>query len=272
MSEPSAWIPVGELGTAFESEDAYRLRPVEPLLDRTLALHFESGAIVNLAFAPGSRITWSSDREATGIQNATAPYQATEIRTGIVLVDFLAPREPATAVSLILDLREGICTALIGRLPTEHEAHISLPERIEQNRELTAVTAVVLSGAIDRPFAQTTRRHALTRELIGKRIEYSYSPKERYEHVYLNENFYTWHCLTGAEQGLADTDRCSYRKLADRLYLFAWREKIVPTLGVVILDLEQMKTTGKIFGYRDFAFKGVTNFGIGARARILSSP
>ena len=67
-------------------------------------------------------------------------------------------------------------------------------------------------------------------------MEYTYSPTERYEHIYLNEDFYTWQCLMGSEKGLADTDRCHYLKLGEQLYLFVWREKIVPTLGAVVAD------------------------------------
>jgi len=270
MSEPSAWISVGELSTAFQS-GTYRLRSVEPLLGRRLALHLENEALLECSFESDSRLTWSINRGSLGVANGTAPYEATEIRPGIVFVDFVPPHERRTAVSLILDLRKGICTALIGRLPTAEEARMPLSERIEHNRELTGVTADSIAGAIDRPFTQLTPRHTLTTELLGKLVEYSYSPNERYRHVYLNENFYTWHCLEGVEKGLADTDRCSCRKLSDRLYLFVWREKIVPTLGVVIVDLEQMKTTGKIFGYRDFHFDQVSNFGVGACAQIASS-
>ncbi len=52
------------------------------------------------------------------------------------------------------------------------------------------------------------------------------------------------------------------------MYLFVWREKIVPTLGVVVLDLNAMRTTGKIFGYEGNDFRKVVNFRIGARARL----
>ena len=107
--------------------------------------------------------------------------------------------------------------------------------------------------------------------MVGKRVEYTYSPTECYEHIYLNERFYTWHCLLGSEKGLADTDRCHYYKLADRLYLFVWREKIVPTLGSVVVDLEALRTTGKIFGYQGEGPGGLSNFPVGARARVLNA-
>jgi hypothetical protein len=270
MSEPSAWISVGELSTAFQ-RGAYRLRTVEPLRGRTLALHLENQSILELTFEADSRLTWSTRTGIVGIENGTAHYEATEIRPGTLFVDFVPARERATAVSLVLEVGKGICTALVGRLPTAAEARTPLCERLEHNSELTAVTATFLAGAIDRSFRKSTPRHALTRDMLGKLIEYSYSPTECYQHVYLNENFYSWHCLQGAEQGLADTDRCSYRKLSDGLYLFVWREKIVPTLGVVIVDLEQMQTTGKIFGYRDFRFDAVSNFPVGALARMPRS-
>lgn len=65
---------------------------------------------------------------------------------------------------------------------------------------------------------------AYTSELIGMRNMYTYNPKERYEHVYLNEQFYAWHCLDGVEKGLADVDRCHYIKVSEQLYLFGVRK------------------------------------------------
>ncbi len=106
-------------------------------------------------------------------------------------------------------------------------------------------------------------------------MEYTYSTTERYEHIYLNEHFYTWHCLLGSEKGLADTDRCHYLKLGDVLYLFVWREKIIPPWGAVVVDFQAMRTMGKIFGHaqgagsRDDASE-VVDFRVGARARLLN--
>ncbi len=49
-----------------------------------------------------------------------------------------------------------------------------------------------------------------------------------------------------------------------------WREKIIPTLGVVLIDLSAMKTTGRIFGYREHSFEEVVSFPVGAKARLLN--
>ncbi len=141
--------------------------------------------------------------------------------------------------------------------------------RIERGAELTGVSAKILSASINHAMTVDTPRHAETCELIGRRVEYIYSPSERYEHI-LPQREVLHLALPGwFREGLADTDRCHYRKIAADLYLFVWCEKIVPTLGVVLLDLAQLRTTGQILGYRGFDFGAVTSFPVGARARVL---
>jgi hypothetical protein len=279
MNDPppseAAWISVGRLEEGFRTAAGSQcLAPSAGLAGSRIALHFEDGSTVDCHFLSATElIREGRNPEPRGDPASRAEpdrYHATEIRPGIFFVDFIDRTSKAATVSLALDLGRGICTALSGLLPAETDARTPLIDRIAQ-RELTGVEAVLLSGTIGRLFHAKVERHPQTRELLGKRVEYTYSEAERYEHVYLNERFYTWHCLAGSEQGLADTDRCEYRKVADRLYLFVWREKIVPTLGAVLVDLEQMKTTGKIFGYRGFDFGTVVNFPVGARARVTGT-
>lgn len=279
MSDPTsseaAWISVGQLEEGFQAAAGSQcLPPSAALAGSHVALHFEDGSTVACHFRSATElIREGRTRQPRGDPASRAAperYHATEIRPGIFFVDFIDRTSQAATVSLALDLGRGICTALSGSLPAEADVRAPLVERIARG-ELTGVEAVLLGGTIGRPFHAQVERHPQTRELLGKRVEYTYSEAERYEHVYLNERFYTWHCLAGSEQGLADTDRCEYRKIADRLYLFVWREKIVPTLGAILVDLEQMKTTGKIFGYRGFDFGTLVNFPVGARARVVST-
>lgn len=258
------WITVGELGSAFGSDaDSHVLPPSSKLSGRLMTLYFGDGRAVDYHFRSAAELVRAGEEEVES-------YRASEIRPDILFVDFIASDRRASTVSLVLDLERGLCTAVEARLPTAAEARLPLVERVKRGGELTGVEAKFLSGAIDAPFRQQAGGHTDTRELIGKRIEYSYSRSERYEHLYLNERFYTWHCLAGSEQGLADTDRCRYLRIADRLYLFVWREKIVPTLGAVVVDLEQRKTTGKLLGYRDLDSGAITNFPVGARVVSVS--
>jgi hypothetical protein len=267
-SETSAWISVGALGEAF-APDANLLARTEQLSGRTITLNLEDGSTSRLQFLSASELHWQGDQHTFSIPVA---YRATEIRPGIVLLSVTRPDKPTSAIAVVLDLPRGICTTLMGHLPSKVDAMEPLLTRIAHGSELTSVRAILLAGAIDAPWGAATARHSKTRDLIGKRIEYTYSPTEKYEHIYLNEELYTWHCLSGSEKGLADTDRCEYRRIADDLYLFVWREKIVPTLGIVLVDLAQLKTTGQILGYQGFDFAAVTSFPVGARARVIGNP
>ena len=269
MSEPTRWITVGELAHAF-GPDSNVARPTAGLAGRTLELDLEDGQRFRYRFDTGSRLVWSTTSKAGHATEIEEDYFASEVRPGIHFVDYVRHQERATSVSLVLDLDLGIVTALNGTLPDAVEAQVPLAERAALGKELTAVATTFASGAIDGAFTPATRRHLPTADLVGRRMEYTYSPTECYEHVYLNENFYSWHCLSGAEQGLADTERCHYYKLADDLYLFVWREKIVPTLGVVVVDFAAMRTAGKIFGYQGSEFAHTANFVVGARARLVN--
>lgn len=269
MKKQTPWIPVGQLARAF-TPDSDALPLSEDLTGRRMKLHFEDGGFAECSFEEMTKLLWKPASGSIGSQATEETCSVTKIRKGIYFVDFVKHLERATALSLVLDLRRGIFTAVEGRLPGKAEDRRGLLSRVALRRELTDVTATFRRGAINRPFNSVTPRHAATKELVGKRIEYTYSPTERYEHIYLNGSFYTWHCLLGAEKGLADTDCCHSYKLGRSLYLFVWREKIVPTLGVVVLNLHAMRTTGKIFGYEGNDFKKVANFRIGAHARLLN--
>jgi hypothetical protein len=270
----SDWISVGALGAAFERE-SYSLPATNGLVGQRLQLHFENGWLVEYRFITGSRLERTvrdAHQEREVPDGDAASYSATEIRPHFFFVSLVEPQRRAGTSALLLDLASGVCTLVRGRLPTREQASQPFFQRIAEREELTAVDVELIAGAINAPFVATTARHDATTDLVGKRVEYTYSATERYEHIYLNEKLYTWHCLEGSERGLADTDRCHYLKLGPDLYLFVWREKIVPTLGIVIVDLRQMKTTGRIAGYEGFDFGAIASFPVGARVRLLNGP
>jgi molybdenum cofactor biosynthesis protein MoaF len=270
MAATQDWIPVGALGEAFGPR-ANVLPWAASLSGRDLRL-FLNGSRLDLQFREPGVVHWASRAflESSSEDHTTATgCIATEIRPGICFVDFVNTRQRASTLSVVLDLTRRVCTVVLGQLPTAEETSQPMLQRIAEGKELTSVSATFFHGSIDAPVSDA-QAHAGTSELVGKRIEYTYSPTERYEHVYLNEKLYSWHCLEGSERGLADTDRCHAIRIAPLLYLFVWREKIVPTLGVVLLDLDRMKTTGKILGYRTFGGPEITNFPVGAHARVVS--
>nr|WP_249173558.1 molybdenum cofactor biosynthesis F family protein [Burkholderia dolosa] len=259
------FIQVGALADGF-APDANVLAPTDALAGRTLTLDDASGAWRVYTFERGA-LQW---RDAAGDgQGGREPCRVTQLRDGLFFVDYIDSAARATSVSIVIDVDSGVWTSIVGTLPSEADAHVDALTRVARGLPLTGVDAEFRHGTLS-GHARPGPLHEPTRELIGKRTMYRYSPTECYEHIYLNENFYAWQCLQGVERGLADVDRCHYFKLADALYLFVWREKIVPTLGVVLIDFAQGKTDGKIFGYEAGDFGTLSNFPVGAYARVLN--
>jgi hypothetical protein len=248
----SSFIPVGALGEGFSPEGDI-LEETGDLDGRVFTLHTDAPTTLRI-----------SDGLASWGAYTDVAVRVTSIRPGIFLVDGVAGQISTT---FVLDLDSRAATHVEGRLPDGEERQEAAYHRIRRGVEPTAVTARIVHGGIDGPAATA---HAPTTELVGLRTRYTYSPREVYEHVYLSPNLYTWHCLRGVEAGLADTDQCHHIALREGLSLFVWREKLVPTLGLILIDLGAMRTDGKIFGNEGFDAEGIVNFPVGARAEILN--
>jgi hypothetical protein len=266
MSTQSDWITVGALADGF-AEGSFILPNLADLAGRTFTLNFANGWQITHEFE-AERLSWVA---ADGHSQGSAAYRATSVRPGIYLVDFLKNENGQDwSISLVLDIDNAAFTAVIGRLPDADTAHEGLYSRALDGKQLTGVVAEFFHGSLDTPWQEGACPHALTTELVGIRNLYRYSPTEVYEHIYLNQNFYTWQCLKGVEAGLCDTDRCHYYKIADELYLFVWREKIVPTLGLVMIDMANHRSDGKIFGYAGGGFDELSNFPVASYCSVLN--
>lgn len=268
MTENLKFIQVGELAKGITENI---LPHSDELTGRTFTLNDENGAAEQLEFSTPETLNWKTNAGVDQGHSGSAVYRVTAPRKGIFLLDYLPMDRRATSISRVIDLTTRSVTTVTGVLPTRAETRQDLFSRISQGLEPTSVGVQFVRASIDSPFDARTHAHAPSTDMIGKRIRYVYSRTEVYEHIYLNAHLYTWHCLAGVEKGLADTDRCHHYKIADGLYLFVWREKIVPTLGVVVIDLVQMKTTGKLFGYESGDFGTLTNAPIGAYAALVNT-
>ncbi|HEV3429664.1 MAG TPA: MoaF C-terminal domain-containing protein [Paraburkholderia sp.] len=280
MSSQPVFIQVGALADGF-APDSHSLAPTGDLEGRRFTLEFADGSATTLHFVGAQRVEVERN---SGAQHERAHHECrvSSVRNGIYFVDYVGADEALVddegrarnvSTSYVLDLPRALCTVVVGALPSETETHIDAFTRVERGMELTGVQVQLHHGRItagDGIEPGKAALHAPTRELIGMRNLYTYSATERYEHVYLNENFYAWQCLSGVEAGLADVDRCHTIAIDEKLYLFVWREKIVPTLGVIMIDLERMKTDGKIFGYQGSRFDALSNFPVGAHAQVLN--
>jgi hypothetical protein len=261
------FVQVGELaeGIRQQSEPA-----VGELVGTETVLHYEDGTVTRFVFAGEHDLTWEVLEGPDAGSSGAESYAAFAPREGVCLVDFISGTLPRTSVSIVLDTTTGSATAVVGTLPTAADVEKGAFALARDGEELTAVRAEFLRAALDRAFSSAGHSHAPTDEMVGKRVQYVYGPTEVYEHIYLNEKLYTWQCLAGVEKGLADTDRCHSLKLGDRLYLFVWRERVVPTLGVVVVDWRAMRSFGKLCGYESSEFGPIANARIASVATLLN--
>ena len=246
------------------------LPPSSDFVGKEIKLYLENGWIINYLFLDRDTVKWEIlEGEGKGDKNVCM-YTATKARENIYLVDFVDNNNGTTkSVSIVIDTEKGIALVVVGQMPTKEEASIPFWKKAQEKKMITGVAAEFIPAIVNKPFTKNTERFERTRDLIGKRVQFTYSSKDAYEHIYLNDHFYTWHCLAGNERGLADTDYANYFKIADKLYLFVWQEKIIPTLGVVIEDFSAKRSYGKLFGYAGFDFSKVINIPVGSFATEL---
>ncbi|ROS02439.1 MoaF C-terminal domain-containing protein [Raoultella terrigena] len=257
MTAEAVFIQVGALADGFAPHGNLLADAALPA-GKSLTFSLADGGEQQLVIEDARTLRWNGRPVA---------WRATAIRPDILFIDFLNPDAENASISAICNLSAGNATLVYGQLPTEPAARLDAFSRVEQGLPLTAVEVTFHFARLDR---RPGPLPAFSQALIGMRNQYVYSPTERYEHIYLNENLYAWQCLDGVEKGLADVDRCHYVAVADDLYLFVWREKIIPTLGVILIDLQQMRTDGKIMGYQGSDFSAISNFPVGASAQVLN--
>ena len=257
---------IEELSNGFSE---FSLPQSDEMIGKSMVLYYEDKSRMTLEFLSDDVMKVSfSDTEET----VAATYVLVSPRKGIYFLDFVKSYGDTCSVSTVIDVNKGIATTLFGSLPNREEVMISQFERADKGMGMTSVKAVFKHAAVNVEFNESTQVHEQTKELVGKRIQFKYSTNDMYEHIYLNENYYVWHCIKGIEKGLCDTDRCHYYKITDNLYWFTWLEKVIPTIGTVMEDLSEtvMRSYGKIFGYETYEMTKVTNFPVGSYAKEMN--
>ncbi|MFD1260598.1 MoaF C-terminal domain-containing protein [Entomomonas asaccharolytica] len=170
-----------------------------------------------------------------------ADYKATSVRDGIYFIDYIFQEQ---SISIILDLINQTFTEVVGYL-----SNIPTAKAFKQFKpNIATIDLSIIQGSLDKPYEKQDL-HNQTDELIGARFLYFSGFERVYEHIYLNQNHYTWHCLVGETAGLADTNPCHYYKIADKLYLLIWSRKRLPYMGLMLIDTNFLRADGKAYGY-----------------------
>ena len=258
LSDTSTWLPLDGLAPGF---DASKAEPSNDLDGRTFTVVDERGTRIVHTFGPGT-VSWDytpGDGDPTAAAAQTDACEVVRVDEDLYYAQFHHDYLPNEAVSLILDLRSGYSLAVLSVLGEKTQEHVAVQhpfgvgriEELEQNGE---------------PPAPTT-------ELIGRRVLWVYSSVHAYEHVYLSPHWYTWQCLAGPEQGLADTDENTVWRVRPGIYVFTWREKVIPCGSVTIADHRDqraLRAHGVLFGEGEVGGTP-THFTFGAHGRLLSN-
>lgn len=258
LSDTSTWLPLDGLAPGFDANKAAHCAELD---GREITLTDERGTRIAQRFTADT-VSWEyhpgrgDDMAACSGEDA---YEAFEVDTGLVYAQFQHEHRPHEAVSLVLDLAAGRALSVLSTIgePASHRT------RVRQRFVASLIEGVDAAG---RPPAPTST-------LVGRRVLWQYSAEHAYEHVYLSPHWYSWHCLAGPEQGLADTDESTAYELRPGIYLFAWREKVIPCASVTVADhrdLHRMRSHGVLFGL-DESGEVPTHFTFGAHGRLLGT-
>jgi len=255
VDETEAWLPIGGLEPGF---DEYKPPATDELSGKDLTFRLGiDNATIRYRFKDANSLAWEvlegPEKGASGQET----YEAIRVAPDIYFVDFLKKSRPGQSVNMALDLGTGKATLVLGTLVREQE-------------RLHRVKQEFLHAALNPSSPnETVVPHERSTDLIGKKVNYTYSSTHAYVHIYLNDHRYTWHCLSGPEKGLADTEHCDCFKIAQDVYLFTWWERVVPCQAVVMINLKDMRSTGKLFGLDTDSGK-IINFTMGSYAELLN--
>lgn len=259
------------MGDIAEGYGANQMEATDALAGQELTLHFGDGSSVEYTFRDDRTIEWQVTGGANDGEEEVAQYNATMPREDIFFVDFMVPDESRTSISLVLDLDDDVATRVTATIPgSKEEMPKFLLENAMAGEPLSAGNADFASASIDRPFDESHDHHVRTDELTGKRVKYTYSDDSVYEHIYLNDGCIVWHCLKGEEKDLAEASPCTYYEIADSLYMIVWEEIVLPVVGVIVIDMKALKTTGKMLCDDKNDFESVVNIPMGAYAEPLN--
>lgn len=215
--------------------DAYR-KPSVSLAGRRLALALDDGTELALAFDE-TTVSWTAGGALAQPETAVDPYDAVAVRDGVHFVTLPLVSRERESLTVVLSRETNRAVVVHSRIADEETAEDA--PRVGQTFWAATSDEGPVAGEAPAP----------SRDLIGKRNVYRYSPEHLYEHVYVSSLRYAWQCLEGVQRGHGDMDLSTVWKFDDGLYLFCFREFRIAVASVWLHDLGyQLMTTGNFLG------------------------
>jgi len=234
IKAPMDYIPEDEwpsVATMMDGFGEQTLPPTNVLSGTSLTLEAEDGNTVEYYFTSSTELSWKSSGGAMS-STGNAIYKAIEARKDIYLIDFVSGEgEKTQNITFVYNKATGAATSGVSWFVPKGDETRSTTEFIHAR-------AACVQGPVG---------HSRSTGLVGKRIYYRYSDVETYEHIYLSPGTFTWHCLRGGEAGLADTECCKTFAVTEDLYMFFWTEKVMAVEAVLLVDLREQRSIGRMF-------------------------
>jgi MoaF C-terminal domain/MoaF N-terminal domain len=225
---PDDWKSMDDFAAGI---DANRLPATDWLSGSTLTIRHSDGTESALEF-----VSASACRKRGGEGARTdAWYEAVQVRPSVFFVDQLFADDPLRSAVTVFNTTTRRALTVTSRIAAEP---VPGAPRVSQT---------FVPGVLDGDLA-TGPEPAPSRDLIGWRALYRYSPAHLYEHVYLSSERYAWQCLVGEQRGHGDVDLATTWKFDEDLYVFTFREFKIAVAATWLYDLAAMRSTGKFFG------------------------
>ena len=224
---PKDWKTYDEFAYGI---DTNRLPATEALAGSSHNISFDDGRTLELAFAK-SEVKWSDGKEG-----GTDKSEVIEVAPKTNFVEIVFAGRPKEAETLIIN--------------TETRRVLSIYSVVRDLKESVGepqVAQIFRAGVIDGGVASGPVPHE-SRDLIGLRAHFTYSPNHVYEHTYLSSQRYSWQCLVGVQRGHGDVDLTTTYKFDDNLYIFTFREFKIAVASTFFYNFNDMRSTGKFLG------------------------
>lgn len=213
--------------------DTYRL-PNVSLDGKSFTFKAEGAGTIQITFGT-DEASWVTDG-AIALGSAQDPYDAVQVREGVYFVNLPLTSQDGLAITIVWSEHTGRAILTVSRIESEQ---IEGQPQVQQDFYAATVSGLEASGAVP----------AESRDLIGMRNLYRYSPNHLYEHMYVSTERYAWQNLEGVQRGHGDMDLSTVWKLDEGLYLFCFREFRISVASVWLHDLGyDLRTTGIFLG------------------------
>jgi hypothetical protein len=210
--------------------DTNRLPATEALGGSSHKIGFEDGRKLELSFCNGE-VKWSDGKDS-----ATDKADVIEVAPKTYFVEIVFAGRPKEAETLILNIETHRALSIYSIVRDAKDA-VGEPQ----------VAQIFRPGVIDGGTASGPVPHE-SRDLIGLRAHFTYSPNHVYEHTYLSSQRYAWQCLVGVQRGHGDVDLTTTYKFDEDLYVFTFREFKIAVASTFFYNFNDMRSTGKFLG------------------------